>query len=723
MALSPELNSKQRCRRRDPIIVLVALLSLAATPPSASAFHMPSADSTALRRGTTGLSHRPAISRKQRAQLGKIVFTPSQMSSIPSDGSFSLDSLMSSDELNQMAQTVSTLMRKDDPRAAFQVLTEMIQFLQNATVKDRRDRLYLSEMIDESFQAYSRYAFAAPFQGRSNLLRIAFGVKALNLQLSSGSALEAPYNTIPKPLLLSALKALTGIKGLTYSESIDEVLRNTDAAYRVLQRLVTGNGVRYAKPSNLRIFESDFNMVLNAYCSIGRMDMAHRIVALQKRTPHAPPLSAVAYSILLKGYGKLADVQNVEMIMSQAQSSQVIPDVIMLNSLIDAYISCNEVNKALALFDFMKNPNDKTSEYYALFPYKNCPQPNKTTFNTMLKGLAASSSPLQKSIDLSEDMMSRGMWDDVSTNTLVQTAVACGDFQMAEEILETESQHEVPRSNNRNRYQQHPNLEAYTSLIDGYGKAGLPDNAMQTLKTMESRGIDPSDITYTCLIGALAKNRKFKKAQNFLSYMRSAGVKPTAVTYNAFISGLLAETKKEDNVDQLVDDAILVLQDMVQERIKPNSITLSTIINGFARCSDPRVQEAETLVSKFDEGGIISKSELRIVSAMLNIYGAAGDIEKAKDTLATVSKPDVPVINSYLDAISKCENYKLVIETFDFYFRNNKNTVLEPNLISFTILIGAVARSERQRGSQLMGRLYEEMKARRVHIDKVFVDT
>jgi pentatricopeptide repeat protein len=711
--------AKRWLKRREARIIVVGLLSLAR--PLSAFYTAVNTETTALHRRPTNIHKtqkrpRPISLKKRNQPKEQTLFKPVRMSSIPNDGTFELDSFFHSDELNQMAQNVNRLLRQDDPRAAFQVLSDMIQFLETSNVRDRRDRRILSEVIDNSLQSFSRYTFAPPYQGHGAVLRIAIGVKALNLQLSS-SVLENPYNTIPKPNLLNALKALTSIKGVKYSDSIEHVLRNTDASYRILQRLVTGNGVRFAKPSNLRILESDFNMVLNAYCSMGRMDMAHRVVALQKRTAHAPPLSAVAYSILLKGYGKLADLQNIDMLMSQAQSCQIQPDIVMLNSLINAYINCNEVDKAMKVFDFMRNPSDETSEFYSLFAHNNCPSPNKRTYNTILKGLT-SSGLLQRSIDLSKEMVEKDMWDDVTTNTLVQAAVASGNFQYAEEILETQSE----RDTYTQEWDQHPNLEAYTSLIDGYGRAGLPDKALETLKTMESRGVDPNHITFSCAIGALAKNRKVKKAQNVLSYMKSVDVNPTDVTYNAFISGLLADTKKEDNVDQLVDDAISLLQDMLLARIKPNAITLATIINGFARCTDPRVREAETLVSKFQEKGIISKSDLRIASAMINIYGAVGDMKGALETFKSIDTPDVPLVNAFLDASSKCEKDKIVVETFDRYFRDG-SAGLAPNLISFTILITAIARSEKQKASQIIGKLYEEMKMRSIQFDRVFVDT
>jgi hypothetical protein len=64
----------------------------------------------------------------------------------------------------------------------------------------------------------------------------------LHLQFSLGCSLDAPYNAIPKRTLLSELKALTAVnevKNMDYSIRDAGGLTHTDAAYRLLQRLVT----------------------------------------------------------------------------------------------------------------------------------------------------------------------------------------------------------------------------------------------------------------------------------------------------------------------------------------------------------------------------------------------------------------------------------------------------------------------------------------------------
>lgn len=620
-------------------------------------------------------------------------------------------------EIKQMRGTAKMLLRKNDSRGALKTLAGMIESMENVTELDCQDKRILCEVVDNALEAFFNYAFAPPYRGSFSIQRVALGVKAMQLQLSSRT-LQFPYDTIPKRTWLSALKALTDVKEVKHHDVADTILQNTDLAYRVLQRLVTGIGVRHAKSQRLRIDENEFNMVLNAYSNLGRMDMAHRIVALQERTKHAPPLSPVAYSILLKGYGNLRDFQNVEMILAHAKASGVNPDTVMLNSLIDAYVNCNGMDKAQQVFDMMNNNSNVSefSEYRSLFAGESCPRPNQRTYNTILKGLA-NQGMLKESIELSREIEAKRMWDDVTTNTLVQAAVMADDFSLAENILKD---HTAVKPNPVTG--QHPNVEAYTNLLDGYAKAGELDNARETMKVMKERGVEPNEITFTCMISGLARHKKIEQAKQMIAYMRSVSLKPSAVTYNSFISGLVADGHCGDpeQFDRYVDEAIAVLRQMLREGIKPNAVTISVMVDAFGRCERPRVVEAKSLVSKLEAQGIISSHSPKIATSLVQLYGVVKDLKGAVESFRSIQTPDTAAVNAFIAACSRCDKDKLAIDTFGHYFRSDTHR-LQPDVISYSIMITAVLNNSIE-GSSRARKLYEEMRRRRIVLDNALVD-
>lgn len=452
-------------------------------------------------------------------------------------------------QIHSLHQNVMRHLRQQDLSEAYQLLEEMILLAQD--IKRDVDRDNASALIDESIRSVAEMAFTRGGRGGKEAANIiALGLNALYLQLSAQSNLTPPWNAIPRATWIKALRALTSARGIhrLYLKAADSICVNgtgkafysttpADASFGVLQRLISGAGVRRpfppsddsgTVPNESNLDERDFSMVLNAFVCSGRMDMAHRVVALQERTESAPPLSPVAYSIMIKGYGKLQDAKNIQMMLSHARRNGITPDTIMYNSLIDAYINCDLVEEAQKAFLAFTDRTGTNME--------SMPTPNIRSYNTMLKGYARNGE-LRKALELSQSMDSVGLWNEVTTNTLVKAAVVAGQFEAAEDILAKFTMNEKGSG----KTSQHSNMEAYTDLVDGYGKAKMLDKAIGIFKTMRQRGVEPNEYSYTCLISAMARNGKMEQANALLSTMESANVRPTTITYNAFISAALAD--------------------------------------------------------------------------------------------------------------------------------------------------------------------------------------
>jgi len=682
-------------------------------------------------------------------------------------------------ELDQMKRSVLRSVKDKNFEEAQKQIVNMLAYVkeqQRPLVSNKSKRMTMSIVVDEAIQSFTDRAFAKPFRGKDARKRIRLGLQVLDLQLSSSSskALVKPYNTVPRSTVIQSLKALTGMMTSNKEERRDYLekgLTATNASFRMLQRLVSGVGVRYVtndqetedSSSSRYIDERDFNMVLNAVSTLGKMDVAHKVVALQERTPHAPPLSAVAYSILLKGYGQLKDLDNVEMTISHARKNGVVPDVVMLNSLINAYVNCNEVDTAYNLFRVIKEdkPNFSSggdynagggTEYFLQMRKQQQPpdtntieqqqqhqqqQPmlNGRTFNTILKGLAQKGA-ISEALELSNEMKNAQIWDDITTNTLVKVAVSAGKFNVAESIL-TEQTSSVPPEKWRQNG-QHPNVEAYTELLDGYAKAGMLDRALLTMQLMRQRGVEPSIVTYTCMIGALARAQKVDEAKKMLQYMSSNGVRPTLITYNAFISGLVASdgsitnNNNDDDAsakfDGLVNEALRLIGQMLKSKIKPNSVTVSVVVDALGKCSQPRLAEAKALVAKLSKDDEILEGNERVGTALIKTYTAGGDIDGALQAFRGIRKPDVIAINAFLDACCRCGKVKVAFDTFEHYFgldswKTSNGSTLRPDVVTYSILLSALLKKNIPGAAKRAQKLYNEMRdVHRIKPDIALVD-
>ena len=669
-------------------------------------------------------------------------------------------------EIYSLQRIIMRHIRQQDLSKAYQLLEEMIVLTQamKRDVGTSTSRNDASIIIDETIRSLAEIAFSRGGRGKEAANRIALGLDALYLQLSSQANLASPYNSIPRATWIKALRALTSARGVRrlHLKAGDSNGTNgstttpADASFGVLQRLITGAGVRRrpispgadsgTMPNESDLDERDFSMVLNAFVSSGRMDMAHRVVALQERTKSAPPLSPVAYSIMIKGYGKLHDAKNIEMMLSHAKRNGIAPDTIMYNSLIDAYINCDLVEEAQKAFSVLTDRAGSDME--------STPTPNIRSYNTMLKGYARNGE-LRKALELSQSMDSAGLWNEVTTNTLVKAAVVAGEFEAAEDILAKFTVKEKgqgdPRSSSNqrrsagegSRRRQHPNMEAYTDLIDGYGKAKMLDKAIGTFKSMRQRGVEPNEYSYTCLISAMARNGKMEEANALLSAMESADVRPTTITYNAFIAAALADApprvsstsdvgpdssyldEEHRQYNNRIVDSLKLLGRMVKSKVRPNEITISTIVAGMGKCYPPRIEEAKSIVAKLNADGTISRGDERIGTALIHTCGDNGDFEGSLEAYNGIVEPDIIALNAFLDACCKCGKVKIALETFEASFStcapgdarargrnaNGRSRMLRPDVVSYTALISALLEMGSHAASQRAHKLYDDMKS------------
>lgn len=548
------------------------------------------------------------------------------------------------------------------------------------------------------------------------------------------------HHPVPRSTAIHALKALNNLMKRKYQQNHQIIDRQhqANAAFRVLQRLCTGvglsngsikrNSVDALPQVRITLDERDFSMVLNGFVNTGQMHMAHRVVALQQRTAHAPPLSPVAYSILIKGYGNLKDANGVDRVLEQARQNEVEPDIIMYNSLIDAYINCDNISKAKALFEELSGNDSKPKNA----TQKIGPKPNLRTYNTMLKGFVKSED-LESAIKMSEAMQKFSLWDAVTTNTLVGVAVAAQNFDLAETILR---KHTMKLENistlQTKQSKHHPNVEAYTELLDGYAKTGQLNKALQTLKIMRELGVYPNEITYTCIIGALAKHGKTAQAEKLMLFMRESDrIHPGVITYNSLFCGMLVERYKsaggtlQHTFSQDVDHAQKILFDMMNIGVKPNAVTCTIFVDALGRCTPPRINEAKNLVEQLRRDCILSSGDAMVSTALIRAFGNASDLEGAMSVYESITNPDVIAFNALLDTCCRCRSVKRAMQLLDMNKQNRDKNLrfITPDIASYGSVISALLKIGTPAASQATQKVYKEMKYEwSISPDNVLVD-
>eukprot|EP00985_Skeletonema_marinoi_P013866 scaffold6943_cov80-Skeletonema_marinoi.AAC.1 len=365
---------------------------------------------------------------------------------------------------------------------------------------------------------------------------------------------------------------------------------------------------------------------------------------------------------------------------------------------------------------------------------------------------------VNEAMELSKIVESKGLWDHVTTNTLVKAAVTAEEFEMAEDILSMHTaSFSVDTANGR--HVNHPNIEAYTELVNGYAKAGHLDKGLGMMQLMRKRGVEPNEYTYTCIVGALARSNKVRQAKKMIEYALNLNLPRKKLTpiYNAFISGLLSDNWS-DNVEgqashaASVIDALSMLQEMQDLNIRPNVVTVSVVIDGLGRCNPPRCNDAKDLVQHLEftlrpKSGTgytrpdvnargISLSNRKIATALIRAYGRGNDVESAMKAFRRISVPDVVALNTLIDACCRCDQLKIALEVFGKYVSFERwnsdiptidsadDIAIKPDVVTYTTLISSLLQLKSKAATKRAIKMYRDMKQTwMIYPDTFLVDT
>jgi len=632
----------------------------------------------------------------------------------------------------------------------------------NEWENDSTDNIDEEESIKEHLDILSSNALS----NRNNVLIQEIGMEALQMQLDLDYAVKSST-------ILSAIRYLCNrpsAKSNIISHSIyatdeykNKKVQHSIIAYRLLQRLVSGVGVEAivdpASPSShssiTTIREREICTVMSALVRSGNRNAAFRLLVLQerlhkvsldkaqlyKKTKHihsrinVPKVTAIGYSILIRAYAQTSDLKQIESLLTRAYETRIEPDIIFLNSVLDAYISCGAYDKADVVFKSMKKNSNQSL------------QPNVRSYNIMMKGMAKRAD-VKEALRLSSEMEQAEKHDAVSVNTLVNAMVLAEEFTMAESVLDKYAFTYVNNgtlsnsysSNKRKRNSKHPHIEAYTDLLDGYAKANLLSRAFKVFDKMVDRDVTPNEVTYTCLVHALGLAFYRKRARKeLLQQQQSQPTDVMEVMYNAYLSGLLSD---ENDFHKRMVEAISIFTDMMKNEdngCRPNAVTAATLIEGLNKFENPKIADAlaiaEAIIPTLEEEADITK----VQTAVLQVYGKAptetdenSSIQKDEadnfhmkiDSIyKSLVKKDVMALNAYLRA---CCRFRKFREAFKEFKEAKDSMDRNPDVVTYTILIKSLLTHYRDnpKAAKRAQDLYKEMKTEhQISPDEVLVDS
>ncbi|KAK7295561.1 hypothetical protein RJT34_18471 [Clitoria ternatea] len=315
-------------------------------------------------------------------------------------------------------------------------------------------------------------------------------------------------------------------------------------------------------------------------------------------------------------------------------------------------------------------------------------QPDRITYNSLL-ATCVPRGRWKMSEKLMAEMDRDGIDLDVYTyNTYLDALCKGGRMDTAKWVLEVE----MPARNIR------PNVVTFSTLMDGYAKFNLLEEALSVYTEMERLLICLDRVSYNTLVGVYAKLGWFDEAMRTCQEMENCGIRNDVVTYNALIDGF-GKHGEYVHVRNLFDE-------MKERKIWPNELTYSTMIKAYTK--GKMYAEAMSFYREFRQQGL--ETDVVFYSTLIDSLSKNGLVESSMQLLDAMTtegiRPNVVTYNSIIDAFRPREasaqecGVGSSSQANEYQFEPSSSSSHDPIMLIFQQLASSPHREKDKRGRQ-----------------------
>lgn len=243
------------------------------------------------------------------------------------------------------------------------------------------------------------------------------------------------------------------------------------------------------------------------------------------------------------------------------------------------------------------------------------------TYSTIIT-CAKRSNLFDKAVEWFERMYKTGLMPDEVTYSAVLDVYA--KLGKVEEVM---SLYERGRASGWT-----PDAIAFAVLAKMFGEAGDYDGIRYVLQEMKSLGVKPNLVVFNTLLEAMGKAGKPGLARSLFEEMVAAGISPDAKTLTSLVKIYGKARWARDALD-------------LWQRMKSNGWPMDFILYNtlLSMCADLGLQEEAEGLFEDMKGSQHCKPDSWSYTAMLNIYGSGGNVEKAMSLFDQMSVENVAI--------------------------------------------------------------------------------
>lgn len=217
--------------------------------------------------------------------------------------------------------------------------------------------------------------------------------------------------------------------------------------------------------------------------------------------------------------------------------------------------------------------------------------PDIEMFTSVMNGLVKKGK-MQQALEVNTWMEEEGLLPTAQTyNMLLSGYASSGDMEQALELVKTMQAKGV--------------IPDVPTLMHGFLRQGNMDKALEVNALMEVEGVFPSALTFDVLLNG--NTGDMSQAWELKKKMQAAH--PGAYSYNTMMHGLAS---KGD-----MNQAMQLLDEMKRMNIKPNEITFTTLIRGYA--TQHKWEKVEKVFSLMQEEGVCPGMDIDTILRDANI--------------------------------------------------------------------------------------------------------
>ncbi|KAK6913971.1 Pentatricopeptide repeat [Dillenia turbinata] len=337
---------------------------------------------------------------------------------------------------------------------------------------------------------------------------------------------------------------------------------------------------------------------------------------------------------------------------------------------------------------------------------------DKYTYPFVLSGCTKNMA-FYEGVQLHGSIVKMGLEKDAYVqNSLIHFYCECGDIVDGRKVFAGMSER---------------NVVSWTSLICGYGRRDLPSKAVSLFFEMVEAVIRPNEVTMVCVVSACAKLQDLGLAERLCAYIRESGVLLNTHMVNALVD-MYMKCGATDNAKRLFDEcaaknlvlyntllsnyeqqglareALVVLNEMLQEGMQPDRVTMLSAISASAQLGD--IYTGRCCHGYILRNGLEGWDS--VCNAIIDMYMKCGQQDRAFRVFDNMKNKSVVSWNSLIAGLLRNGDVVRALELF--------NNVPETDLVSWnTIISGLVQEGSYEEAIEQFRMMQaEKMKADRV---------